>query len=66
MPEQEGLTTYPDEPPLAPLGTGGHLWYDYDQVNAWISWALRKLKSADAFQRSVNEALNTGDGVYRP
>lgn len=35
----------------------------------WIQKAAeykRALDGAQAFERSVNEALNSGDGVYRP
>ncbi len=37
-----------------------HYLRDYKQ------WAERQLCSLHAFERSVNEALNTGDGSYRP
>ena len=29
-------------------------------------WAEQELRSLEAFSRSVNEALNSGDGSYRP
>lgn len=32
----------------------------------WKAWAQRQLRSAWALERSVNEALNSGDGSYRP
>jgi predicted alpha/beta hydrolase len=32
----------------------------------WKRWAEQELKSFDAFYRGVNEALNSGDGSYRP
>ena len=32
----------------------------------WQAWARRRLKSLEAFERGVHEALNSGDGSYRP
>ena len=37
-----------------------------DEQQKMIEELQRKLDSAEAFERSVNEALNSGDGVYRP
>lgn len=32
----------------------------------WKAWAEQELKSLEASYRSVSEALNSGDGSYRP
>jgi hypothetical protein len=32
----------------------------------WKHWALRRLRGLEALADSVNEALNSGDGSYRP
>lgn len=32
----------------------------------WKRWAEQELRSLEAFYRGVNEALNSGDGSYRP
>lgn len=32
----------------------------------WKLWAEQELRGYIAWARSVNEALNTGDGSYRP
>lgn len=32
----------------------------------WKRWAEQQMRADAAFARSVNEALNSGDGSYRP
>jgi hypothetical protein len=32
----------------------------------WKVWAEKQFKGYSAWERSVNEALNSGDGSYRP
>lgn len=34
--------------------------------DSYVSWLEDQLVMARAFERTVNEALNTGDGTYRP
>jgi hypothetical protein len=36
------------------------------QAQARIAELEAQMRSADAYERSINEALNSGDGVYRP
>jgi len=36
------------------------------QLRDWKSWAEKEIYSLDAFCRGVHEALNSGDGSYRP
>lgn len=35
-------------------------------LRAYRAWADQELKSLNGFARNVNQALNEGDGVYRP
>jgi hypothetical protein len=32
----------------------------------WQAWARKQIKAYDAWKYSVDEALNSGDGAYRP
>jgi hypothetical protein len=50
------------------LGCNGHadMRAEVTYLRDWQAWAQRQLNSAYAWQRSVNEALNSGDGSYRP
>ena len=50
------------------MGCSGHadMRSEITYLRDWKAWAERQLKSAHAFERGVNEALNSGDGSYRP
>lgn len=39
----------------------------FEVINpAYVEWLEARVKSLEAFKASVDEALNTGDGSYRP
>jgi hypothetical protein len=50
------------------IGCNGHadLRSEVTYLRDWQAWAQRQLRGLHAFERSVNEALNSGDGAYRP
>lgn len=50
------------------FGCNGHgdLRSELTYLRDWQTWARRQLKSLEAFSSSVHEALNSGDGSYRP
>lgn len=50
------------------LGCNGHadMRSEVTYLRDWKAWAERQLKSLHAWERSINEALNSGDGSYRP
>jgi predicted Zn-dependent protease len=50
------------------MGCNGHadMRSEITYLRDWKSWAERQLKSLHAWERNVNEALNSGDGSYRP
>jgi hypothetical protein len=39
---------------------------ELNYLREWKRWAEEKIKGFEGFARSVNEALNSGDGSYRP
>lgn len=39
---------------------------ELDYLRDWKRWAEQELRGLNAFMRSFNEALNSGDGSYRP
>lgn len=39
---------------------------ELNYLRDWKRWAEQQLASLEAFGRSVNEAINSGDGSYRP
>jgi hypothetical protein len=39
---------------------------ELNYLRDWKRWAEQELRGFEAFARSVNEALNSGDGSYRP
>lgn len=39
---------------------------ELNYLREWKRWAEQELRSLEGFARSVNEALNSGDGSYRP
>lgn len=39
---------------------------ELNYLRDWKRWAERELRGLEGFARSVNEALNSGDGSYRP
>lgn len=50
------------------MGCNGHADQraELTYLRDWQAWAQRELKSLRAFWNGVNEALNSGDGSYRP
>lgn len=70
-----------DPEPQAPVDTGpfesvynGRHFYgngasdraELTYLRDWKAWASRKLSGYRAWEASVTEALNSGDGAYRP
>ena len=47
-------------------GEHSHDTAELHYLRDYKRWADRELKNLNAFARSVNEALNSGDGSYRP
>jgi hypothetical protein len=47
-------------------GAGASDRAELTYLRDWQAWAKRQLQSLYAFERGVNEALNSGDGSYRP
>lgn len=43
-----------------------HSRSELDYLRDWQRWAREELKGWEGWGRSVNEALNSGDGAYRP
>ncbi len=49
-----------------------HLAYEPPTIMSGAEWRrlveglVREIEALEAFKRSVDEALNTGDGAYRP
>ena len=39
---------------------------ELNYLREWKRWAEQELRSLEGFSRSVNEALNTGNGSYKP
>lgn len=39
---------------------------ELNYMRDWKRWAEQELRSLEGFYRGVNEALNSGDGSYRP
>lgn len=50
------------------IGCNGHadMRAEVTYLRDWQAWAQRQLNGLHAFERSVHEALNSGDGAYRP
>jgi len=47
-------------------GQNAHDRAELTWLREWKQWAEAELRSHRAFERSVNDALNSGDGAYRP
>lgn len=47
-------------------GTGASDRAELTYLRDWKAWAERQLRGYRAWESSVNEALNSGDGSYRP
>ena len=46
-------------------GEHAHDRAELTYLRDWKHWAEQELRGFEAFSRSVNEALNSGDGSYR-
>lgn len=49
-----------------PQASSGSLRADVAYLTDWKAWAERQLTGYRAWEASVTEALNSGDGAYRP
>ena len=48
------------------FGAHAHDLSELAYLRALCAWQERRLQGCAAWERSINEALNSGDGAYRP
>jgi hypothetical protein len=65
--DAQGVATYNGRQFLNSQGwTTGSDRAELTYLRDLVAYYEAELRGANAFERSVNEALNTGDGSYRP
>jgi hypothetical protein len=48
------------------VGAESYVYAQAEYFREWQAWARRELAACHAFEARVNEALNSGTGVYKP